>query len=365
MSKRDYYEILGVSREASNTEIKKAYKKLAIKYHPDKNPGDKNTEEKFKEAAEAYEILSNEDKRRQYDRFGHSANRQGFSSNMDINDIFEQFGDIFGGHFNDFMGGGGSSRSKRTVKGTNLRIRISLDLNDIVKGVEKKIKVKKLKTDPKATFRECPKCNGSGQRVSQTNTFIGIVQSTTTCNNCGGYGKISTSGSPNGLIEKEEIISIKIPAGLSDGQQLSLHNKGNDAPFDGIPGDLIIIINEVEHDLLKRDNNNNLHYTLSISFSEAALGCSKEITTAYGKVKIKLQEGIQSNKVLRLKDKGIPFLNSHKKGDMIIHINVWTPQNLTKEQKKFFEIMKDIQNFQPESEDKQKSIFQRIKEIFN
>lgn len=372
MSKRDYYEVLGVSKSATAEEIKKAYRKLAIQYHPDKNPGDQEAEEKFKEAAEAYEVLSDADKRARYDQFGHAGTQGaggfggGFGGGMSMEDIFAQFGDIFGGGFGGFSGFGGSRQQQ--VKGTNLRVRIKLTLEEMVNGTHKTIKVKKMKAAQGATAKTCPTCNGSGVQVKVMNTMFGQMQTQTECSTCHGLGKVADHIPPGansqGLIKQDEEVSINIPAGARDGIQLNIRGKGNDAPFGGVPGDLLVVIEEEEHKDIKREND-NLHQEIYISFAEAALGTNKEIPTVGGRVKIKIDAGTQSGKILRLAGKGLPNLNGYGKGDMFVHINVWTPQKLTAEQKAFFE--KQIQDGEMKAEPsgKEKTFFEKVKDLFN
>lgn len=371
-NKRDFYEILGVSKSANAAEIKKAYRKLAIKFHPDKNPDDKEAEEKFKEAAEAYEVLSDDNKRARYDQYGHAGmggaagGGGGFGGGgMNMEDIFSQFGDIFGGGFGGF--GGGQSRGPRRIKGSDLRIRVKLNLEEMVNGVEKKIKVKRFKHAEGATAKTCPTCQGSGQQVRVTNTMFGQMQTAATCGTCQGVGKVADhipSGANNqGLIKVEETVEIKIPAGAREGIQLQVRGKGNDAPFDGIPGDLLVVIEEEEHDTLKRDGN-NLHYDLYISIPDAVLGSSQEVPTVNGKVKIKIDKGTQSGKVLRLKGQGLVDLNGYGKGDLFVHVNIWTPTNLTKDQEAFFEKMRDDSHFSPEPSKNEKSFFDRVRDMF-
>jgi molecular chaperone DnaJ len=369
--KKDFYEILGVTKNASEAEIKKAYRKKAIEFHPDKNPGDKQAEENFKIAAEAYEVLSDPQKKAKYDQYGHQAFEGGGhgGGHMNMDDIFSQFGDIFGsafggGGFSGFGGGGG----QRRVKGSNLRIKVKLTLDEIANGVEKKVKVKRKIQAPGVSYKTCPTCNGQGQVMRVTNTILGRMQTATTCPTCGGAGQ-SIDNKPNnadaqGMILEDETVSIKIPAGVVDGMQLKVSNKGNDAPGNGIPGDLIVAIEEVEHEFLKREGE-NLHYDLYISFAEAVLGVSKDIEAVNGKVRIKLEEGIQSGKILRLKGKGIPSLNSYGSGDLLVHVNVWTPKHLNKEQKKFFESNLEDDNFAPSPEKSEKSFFEKVKDMFS
>lgn len=373
MSKRDYYEVLGVSKSASEAEIKKAYRKMAIKYHPDKNPDDKGAEEKFKEAAEAYDVLSNPEKKQRYDQFGHSGmgNRGFGGGGMNMDDIFSQFGDIFGGGggspFDSFFGGG-SRGGRRQIKGTNLRIKLNIKLEDVVNGVEKKIKVKKLVQAKGVTYKTCSQCNGTGQITRVANTILGQMQTSASCPSCNGLGK-SIDNRPKGsnsqgLIEQEEVVSINIPAGVEDGMQLKVSGKGNDAPFDGFAGDLIVLLSTEDHPLLKRENN-NLHYDCYISFADAVLGNEVKVPTVNGQVKIKIEAGSQSGRILRLKGKGIPSINGYGTGDILIHLNVWTPQNLSKEEKVFFNKCKDSKNFTPKPTNQDKSFFDKVKEMFN
>jgi len=371
--KRDLYEVLGVDRNASAEQIKKAYRKKAIEYHPDKNPGDKVAEDKFKEAAEAYEILGDADKKARYDQYGHAAfdGAGGFGGghHMNMDDIFSQFGDIFGGAFGGGFGGFGGGGGQRRMKGSNLRIKVKLTLEEIANGVEKKVKVKRKVQAQGVTYKTCPTCHGSGQVTRVTNTILGRMQTSSPCNTCGGTGQMIDSkpagADAHGMILEDETVSIKIPAGVVDGMQLKVSGKGNDAPgANGIPGDLIVVIEEVEHEFLKREGE-NLHYDLYISFAEAALGTSKEIETVGGKVRIKLEEGIQSGKILRLKGKGIPSLNSYGSGDLLVHVNVWTPKTLNKEQKQFFEKMLEDPNFVPKPEKSDKSFFEKVKDMFS
>ncbi|MEM9325046.1 MAG: molecular chaperone DnaJ [Bacteroidota bacterium] len=367
-AKRDYYDVLGVDRSASADEIKKAYRKIAIKFHPDKNPGDSEAEEKFKEAAEAYEILSNAEKKARYDQYGHQGVGGGFSGGgMNMEDIFSQFGDIFGGGspFESFFGGGGG-RSRRTRKGTNLRIKLKLTLEEVADGVEKKIKVNRLKVDPNTTFKTCPTCNGTGQIKKVMNTMLGQMMSTTTCSTCGGSGQIvdsrGTGVDSTGLKREEEVISIKIPAGVADGMQLSMSGKGNEVPG-GVPGDLLIVIEEADHDTLQRDGNNVI-YELYLSFIDAVLGTSIEVPTIGGKVKIKIDPGTQSGKILRLRGKGVADIDGYSKGDQLIHVNVWTPKQLTKEERTVLESLRGSENFEPSPSKGDKSFFEKMKEFF-
>lgn len=371
--KRDYYEILEVQKTATAAEIKKAYRKQALKYHPDKNPGDKHAEENFKLAAEAYEVLSDENKRAQYDRFGHAAFEGGMGGGgFSMDDIFSQFGDIFGGHFSGNFGGfggfGGGSQQVY-VKGENLRIRVKVTLEDVVKGTEKKIKVRRKVKAEDTTYKTCPTCNGRGQVVRQVNTMLGMMQTASTCTACGGTGEVidkrGADTDSQGLKTVEETISINIPAGVMEGVQLSMSGKGNEAPVkNSVPGDLLILIEEQEHETLKREGD-NLHYDLYISFPEAVLGATKEIETVTGKVRIKLEEGIQSGKILRLRGKGIPNLQGRATGDLIVHVNVWTPKHLNDEQKDFFKKMQEDEHFSPKPDKNDKSFFEKVKEMFS
>ena len=382
MEKRDYYEVLGVSKSADATEIKKAYRKLALKYHPDKNPGDKEAEEKFKEAAEAYDVLSNEEKRRRYDQFGHAgvggAGQGGFGGGMSMDDIFSQFGDIFGsfGGFSGFGGFGGGRSARRVNRGTNLRVKVKMNLQEIATGIEKKIKVKKYVAcqhcngtgakDGKS-YSTCSTCKGSGQVTRVQNTILGAMQTTSTCPTCEGEGKIinekCTFCHGEGVLMSEEVISINIPAGVGEGMQLSLNGKGNAARRGGVNGDLIVLIEEEEHPELVRDGN-DLLYNVFIGYPEAVLGETVEIPTIEGKVKVKIEAGTQPGKILRLRGKGLPDVNGYGKGDLLAKVNVWIPKNLSKDEKKLVEKMKEAEGFKPGSGDK-KSIFSKMKDFFD
>ena len=371
--KEDYYDVLGISKGASDSEIKKAYRKMALKYHPDKNPDDKEAEEKFKKAAEAYEVLSNADKRARYDQFGHQAfdGSGGFGGGgMNMDDIFSQFGDIFGGAFGGgggFSGFGGGGR-QRVVKGSNLRIRVTLTLEEVANGVEKKIKVKRKVQAPGTTYKTCSTCNGSGQVTRITNTILGRMQTSAPCQTCGGAGqtidKKPSDADAQGLKVAEETVSVKIPAGVVDGMQLKVTGKGNEAPGNGISGDLLVAIQEEEHPTLKREGD-NLHYDMYVSLPDAVLGSSKEIDTVTGKVRIKIEAGVQSGKILRLRGKGIPSINGYGKGDLLVHVNVWTPKTVNKDQRQFFEEMKDSDHFKPNPDKNDKSFFEKVKDMFS
>lgn len=367
MTKRDYYEVLEITKTASGEEIKKAYRKMAIKYHPDKNPGDSVAEEKFKEAAEAYEILSDANKKARYDQFGHAGlggNGGGFGGGgMSMEDIFSQFGDIFGGGFGGFGGG-----HRQELRGSNLRVRICLNLEEMVNGTQKTIKVKKLKAAAGTTSKTCPTCHGSGAQIKVMNTVFGQMQTQTTCGTCQGLGKVAdkipAGANAQGLVKEDEEVTINIPAGARDGIQLNVRGKGNDAPFGGNPGDLFVVVEEEEDKTIKREGD-NLHQELYISFAEAALGTQKEVATVGGKVKIKVDAGTQSGKILRLSGKGLPSLDSYGKGDMFIHINVWTPQKLTPEQEEFFKNQISNGEMDAEPSGKEKTFFDKVKDLFN
>ncbi len=380
MAKRDYYEILEVDKNATETDIKKAYRKMALKYHPDKNPDDKKSEEMFKEAAEAYEVLSNPDKRARYDRYGHAgpgtSGGGGFGGGMSMDDIFSQFGDIFGGAFGGGFGGQ-SQRGRRVNKGSNLRVKVRLNMQEIALGVEKKIKVNKFVSckvchgtgaEHGTSYSTCQSCHGSGHVTRVTNTFLGQMQTTSTCPSCGGEGRAITkqcvSCHGNGIVKEEEIITINIPAGVSEGMQLSLSSKGNAGARGGIPGDLIVLVEEEKHPELERDGNNLLH-NLFISFSDAALGTQVEVPTVDGKARVKIAPGTQSGKILRLKGKGLPSINGYGSGDLLININVWTPKELSKEEKNILEQLRSSANFHPNPTSGEKNYFDRMKEFFN
>ena len=375
MSKRDYYEILGVSRSADETEIKKAYRKLAMKYHPDKNPGDKEAEDKFKEAAEAYDVLSNPEKKQRYDQYGHSApgggGYGGGFSGMNMDDIFSQFGDIFGG-----FGGSRSSGGKRVNRGTNLRIKVKLTLDEIATGVEKKIKVNKYISCQSCSgsgaqgggaFNSCSTCQGSGQVTRVVNTILGQMQTSSTCPSCGGEGQIIKDKCKtcfgDGIIRGEETISLRIPAGVSEGVQLSMSGKGNAAARGGVPGDLLIIIEEQAHPQFKREGI-HLHYEHFLTFPEACLGTQAEIPTLDGKAKVKVEPGTTPGKILRLRNKGLPGLNSYEKGDLLVHLNVWIPKNISKDEKKVLEKLGESENFKVGQGSKDRGFFDRMKEYF-
>jgi molecular chaperone DnaJ len=371
MSKRDYYEVLGVSKSATADEIKKAYRKLAIQFHPDKNPDNPAAEDKFKEAAEAYEVLSSPEKKQRYDQFGHQGvgGAGGYGGGgMNMEDIFSQFGDIFGGGgaggFGSFFGGGGGGR--RTKKGSNLRVKLKMNLSEIANGVEKKIKVKRHLVADGVSFKTCSSCQGSGQIKKVVNTMLGQMVSASTCGVCGGNGQLvdkkPAEADSRGLIIKEEVISINIPGGVAEGMQLSMSGKGNEIPG-GIAGDLLIVIEEIEDTTFQRDGNNVI-FDLYVSFIDAALGASIEVPTIEGKVKIKIDPGTQSGKMLRLKGKGIKDINGYSKGDQLIMVNVWTPTHLSKEERQTLESLLNSENFKPDPGKGDKTFFDKMKEFF-
>jgi len=384
MSKRDYYEILGVGKSSSADEIKKAYRKTAMQFHPDRNPGDKAAEEKFKEAAEAYEVLSDADKRAKYDRFGHQAFQGaagGGFHNTNAEDIFSHFGDIFGNAgFGDFFGGGGQRQrgGKQTgQRGSNLRIKIKLNYADIANGITKQVKVKKhIVCDTcggngakdKSSFQSCNTCGGSGQVRRVQNTFLGQMQTVTTCPTCSGEGSIITarcgSCKGEGRMFGEEMINIEIPAGVQEGMQLSMSGKGNAGERGGYPGDLIIQIEEEQHPELHRDGL-NVAYDLFISFPEAVFGTEAEVPTITGRAKVKIPAGTHSGKILRLKGKGFPEVQGYARGDQMIYVNVWTPQNVSSEEKSTLEKLSKSDNFIPRPDKKEKSFFERVREAFS
>jgi molecular chaperone DnaJ len=388
MSKRDFYDILGVPKTASADEIKKAYRKVAMQFHPDRNPGDKAAEDKFKEAAEAYEVLSDQDKKAQYDRYGHAglgggAGRPGGGrgGGMNMDDIFSNFGDVFGDDvFGDFFGQGRRGQAggrSRGIRGSNLRIKLKLNFEEIAKGASKTVKVKKHIScstcggngaKDKSSFQSCGTCGGSGQVRKVTNTFLGQMQTVTACPTCNGDGNIITAKCTvckgDGRMYGEETVNLDIPAGVQEGMQLSLSGKGNVGEKGGAPGDLIILIEEEAHPHLQRDGL-NVVYDLFISFPDAVFGTHVEIPTIDGKAKIKIPQGTQGGKIFRLKGKGFPEVNNnYEKGDQLIHVNVWVPQQLTTDEKAMVEKMQASPNFEPKPDKSEKSFFERVKEIF-
>jgi len=390
MAKRDFYEILGVGKNASSDEIKKAYRKVAMQFHPDRNPGDKSAEEKFKEAAEAYEILSDTDKKSQYDRYGHDGlsnnGRGGFSGGgMNMEDIFSQFGDVFGDDlFGSFFGGGqrgrgghrGNQRS-RGIRGSNLRIKLKLTYEEIAKGVTKNIKVKKYLVcntcagsgaKDKGSVQSCGTCGGSGQVRRVQNTFLGQMQTVTTCPTCNGEGSNITAKcgtcKGEGRMYGEETVGIDIPAGVQEGMQLNLNGKGNAGERGGMPGDLIILIEEEPHKELHREGL-NVGYELHLSFTDAVFGTQVEVPTIDGRAKIKIPAGTQSGKIFRLKGKGFPAVNSYEKGDQLVQVNIWTPQHVSSEEKSILEKLNQSQNFKPHPDKNDKNFFDKIKEMFS
>ncbi|MCR4828120.1 MAG: molecular chaperone DnaJ [Bacteroidales bacterium] len=386
MAKRDYYEVLGVGKNATPEELKKAYRKLALQYHPDRNPGDKEAEEKFKEAAEAYDVLSDPDKKARYDQYGHAGVDGNYGAQgMSMDDIFSQFGSLFGdlfggrgfGGFSGFGGFGGGAEGPRAVqKGSNLRIKVKLTLEEIDQGVEKKIKVNK--------FVPCKSCNGTGDQGGVTETcshchgrgivtetrrsILGMMQTQKQCPYCGGSGKTVKNKCHDchgdGIVKSEEIITINIPAGVSDGMQLAQRGQGNAAPRGGINGDLIIVVEEQPHELFERQEN-NLYYNAFITIAEAALGALIEIPTLRGKVRVKIDQGTPSGKVLRLKGKGLPSVNGYGRGDLLVQVNVWVPKSVNKEEKAILEELSKHPNFQPNPTKQERGFFDKMKDLFN
>jgi molecular chaperone DnaJ len=380
MGKRDYYEVLGVSKEATKDEIKKAYRKQALKFHPDKNPGDKKSEDNFKEAAEAYEVLSNNEKKTRYDRYGHAAmgsNGGGFSGQgMTMDDIFSSFGDIFGDAFGGFGGFGGGRRGRSVNKGSNLRVKVKLTLQEIAAGAEKKIKVNKYDTCDScggtgaanaSSLSTCSTCHGSGQVTRLTNTLLGQMQTTSICPSCGGEGKIITKKCTTcygeGIVQKEDIIKINIPAGVGKGMQMTVGGKGNAPRRGGMNGDLLVVIDEEEHPELIREGN-DLIYNLFISIPDAILGTHVEVPTVDNNVKIKIEPGTQPGKILRLRGKGLPEVNGYGRGDLLVNVNIWIPKNINKDELKIFEKFKDSDSFTPDPDKNDKGFFDRMKGYF-
>ncbi|MDD4756600.1 MAG: molecular chaperone DnaJ [Prolixibacteraceae bacterium] len=386
MAKRDYYEVLGVSKDASADEIKKAYRKQALKYHPDKNPGDKASEEKFKEAAEAYEVLRNPDKKQRYDQFGHAGMGGsagpggGFGGFSDIEDIFSAFGDIFGGHFGGGFGGFGGSRGpsarRHVTLGSDLRVRVKLNLREIANGVEKKLKVKKYVkctecggtgAKDSSSYTTCSTCRGSGRVTRVTNTLLGQMQTTSVCPTCQGDGKIITEKchhcAGEGVVRDEEIITVNIPAGVAEGMQMNITGKGNAARRGGISGDLLVVITEEDHPDLVRDGN-NLIYNLFLSFPEITLGTTAEIPTIESKVKVKIEPGTQPEKILRLRGKGLPDVNGYGKGDLLVRVHIWIPKKLSQEDKRMLEKLMNSSAFQGGPSAEEKTFFEKMKDMF-
>lgn len=384
MAKRDYYEVLGLGKNASGDELKKAYRKLAMKYHPDRNPDDKKAEEKFKEAAEAYEVLNDENKRARYDRYGHAGvdpnagfGGGGAAGGMTMEDIFAQFGDMFSDGGGGSFFGGGAQRRSTGERGSNLRIKVALSLEEIAKGVTKKIKVKRQVVcsscdgsgaKDSSSIETCRTCNGAGAIRQVRSTFLGQVATTSVCPTCSGTGKQIKANCNNcrgeGRVYAEDLVEIPIPAGVEDGMQLSMRGKGNAGRRGGPAGDLLISIEEKPHEELQRDGQRVI-YDLFLNFADAALGTTVEVPTIDGRVKIKIPAGTQSGKILRLRDKGLPAVQGRGKGDQLIHVNVWTPRSLSKEETAMLEKLRESKNFSPEIGKKEKGFFERMKEYFN
>ncbi|MBQ6612101.1 MAG: molecular chaperone DnaJ [Alistipes sp.] len=384
--KRDYYEVLGVERNADADTIKKAYRKAAIKYHPDKNPGDKDAEEKFKEAAEAYDVLSNEDKRARYDRFGHAGMSgaagggggfSGFSGGgFSMEDIFEQFGDIFGGAFGGGFGGGRSSRSRTTNRGSDIRITVKLNLQEVAEGVTKKLKINKTiactqcggsGAKDSSSYTTCTQCNGSGYVITVQNSFFGRMQTQSVCPTCGGQGRIikdkCTKCGGEGTERGQEIIEVKIPAGVSEGMVLTVRGKGNAARNGGLSGDLLVVIEEEHSPELIRDGNDLIH-NLNITVTTALLGGEVEVPTIDGKARIKIAPGTHAGKVLRLRGKGLPDVNGYGRGDIMVVVDITIPDELTKEERKLIEQLAEQPNFKRASGVENQNIFERMKNFF-
>ena len=387
MAKRDYYEVLGVSKNASDDEIKKAYKKMAIKYHPDRNPDDKEAEAKFKEAAEAYDVLRDPQKRARYDQFGPEGvnGAGGFGGGgMNMDDIFSMFGDIFGGHGGGFGGfggfGGGGRSAQRKFRGSDLRVKVKLNLKEISTGVEKKFKLKKYVTcdhchgsgaEGEGGTERCPTCHGTGSITRTQQSIFGMVQSQSVCPQCNGEGKIIKNKckacAGEGIVYGEEVVEVKIPAGVAEGMQLSVNGKGNAGKHNGVPGDLLVVIEEESHPDLIRDEN-DLIYNLLLSVPTAALGGTVEIPTIDSKVKVKIEPGTQPGKVLRLRGKGLPNVNSYGysngTGDLLVNVSVYIPETLNKDEKQALEKMQESDNFKPNTSIKEK-IFKKFKNFFD
>ncbi len=370
MSKRDYYEVLGVNKGASASELKKAYRKLALKYHPDKNPDDSIAEEKFKEAAEAYEVLSDNNKRERYNRFGHAGMKgaTGGGHHMNMDDIFSQFGDIFGSAFGGGFGGGGGAGRRRRMKGSDLRIKVKLTLEEIATGAKKKIRVAKQVLAEGVEHMDCPTCQGSGQVRRVSNTILGQMQTSSTCPDCHGSGvritKKPVDADYMGMVRKDEVVEIDIPAGVDDGVQLVMRGNGNGAPVGGVPGDLLIVVEEIPHMKFQR-NGKNIHHDLFISFTDAALGSNAEVPLLQGKAKIKVDAGTQSGKLVRLRGKGLPSMDSYGNGDLLVNINVWTPQELTKDERSTLEALRESSNFKPDENHDERGFFDKVRDLFS
>ena len=385
MAKRDYYEVLGVSKQASEAELKKAYRKVAMKNHPDRNPDDAAAEERFKEAAEAYEVLKDPQKRARYDRFGHAGMGQGGGfggGGMTMDDIFQNFGDIFGqgspfeSFFGGAQGGGGGRRRSRGQRGSNLRTRVKLTLEDINKGVTKKIKIKKQVecevcegsgAKDASSVKTCGTCGGSGMVRQVRNTFLGQMQTTTTCPTCAGSGQqVVASCSKckgDGIVYGEDTVELDIPAGVAEGMQLSMTGRGNAGKRGGPAGDLLINIEEIPHEHLQREGQNLVH-ELHINFADAALGTKVEVPTLEGAVRFDIASGTQSGEVKRLRGKGLPSVQGHGRGDQFVHVNVFTPKRLNDEEREILEGLRDSENFQPDGQGKERGFFEKVKDFF-
>ncbi|MDX2063296.1 MAG: molecular chaperone DnaJ [Bacteroidia bacterium] len=384
MAKRDYYEVLGVAKGASKDDIKKAYRKVAMQFHPDKNPGDHTAEEKFKEASEAYEVLADDQKRARYDQFGHAGVNGGAGAGgagfQDINDIFSRFSDIFGsGGFDDIFGrtaGGGRRTRRRGVPGSDLRLRLSLSLEEIATGVEKKLKIKRFVScgtcggngaDTAQSFHTCPTCQGTGEVRQQVGGgfFTQIVVSQ--CPTCHGEGQIVTAACKTcggeGRVEDTETLSVKIPAGVQANMQLQMRGKGNAGKRGGEPGDLLIQVEEEPHPHFQREGDNVIH-ELYVNIADAALGQNIEVPTLTGKARFKLEPGTQSGKIVRLRGKGIPSVNGYGVGDQLVHINVWTPKKLTSEERALLDKLRSAPNFTPNPGKEEKGFFEKMREFF-
>ena len=382
--KRDYYEVLGVERNANADEIKKAYRKAAIKYHPDKNPGDKEAEDKFKEAAEAYDVLSNPDKRARYDQFGHAGmsgaagggfGGGGFGGGFSMEDIFSQFGDIFGGHFGGF-GGGGRSGGRRVNRGSDIRVKVKLTLAEIANGTTKKLKINKTVACDKcggtgakdsSSYSTCSTCNGSGYVTRVENTFFGRMQTQGVCPTCGGEGKIITAKCDkcggNGTVRGEEVVDIKIPAGVGEGMAVTVSGKGNAAQRGGVNGDLLVMIEEERNPELVRDGNDLIH-NLNLTVTTAILGGEVEVPTIEGRVKIKIAPGTHAGKVLRLRGKGLPEVNGYGRGDILIVVDITIPDSLNSEERKLVEKLSEQTHFKRAESVEKQNIFERMRNFF-